>query len=98
MTVLIVTMSNKLPIFVLGLLFVLLVESPDERAAALLGQQKCHEEPSYCTLSVPAYGGGNREALVPCLKKVCGSGKRAGSTTTRPGISPSTTGSGVTNR
>jgi hypothetical protein len=92
-------MSNKPQIIVLGVLFVLLVDSPDERAAALLGQQKCHEEPSYCTLSVPAYGGGTREALVPCLKKVCESGKRAGSATTRPGISPSsTTGSGATNR
>ena len=71
-------MKNKHQCFVTIALFLLVatIEPVDERAAALLGQQKCHVEPSYCTVSVPAYGGGIREALVPCTKKVCrGSGK-----------------------
>ena len=54
-----------------SLLFLLAANSPDQRAAILLGQQKCQEEPSYCTMSVPAYGGGSKIVHFPCTKKVC---------------------------
>jgi hypothetical protein len=72
-------------------LFVILVKSPEQRAAALLGLQNCHEEPSYCAVSVPAYGGGTKHTYVPCLKKVCRDNKP-----NTPGNS--TTGSGSVGR
>ncbi len=53
------------------LLVVLAAQSLDERAASMLGQQKCKLEPSYCATSAPAYRGGTRTVEVPCIKKVC---------------------------
>jgi hypothetical protein len=64
-------MSTKFQCLVTALLLLLATQSLDERAAILLGQQKCQYQPNYCTTSVPAYGGGTKTVEVPCVKKVC---------------------------
>lgn len=44
-------------------------KSLDERTAILLGKQKCHDEPSYCTLKVRASSGGTTTTHYPAPRK-----------------------------
>ena len=46
-------------------------KSLDERTAILLGKQKCHDEPSYCTLRVRTSSGGTTTTHYPCSKHIC---------------------------
>lgn len=83
-------MFCKLQCVTATLLVVLAAQSLDERAAILLGQQKCKFEQSFCTTTAPAYGGGTKTVEVPCIKKVCEQAERR----SRSG----TSGSGISGR